>query len=672
MASNPNRIFQFFQELKRRKVIRVITVYAAAAFVIMELVDIVAPNLGLPSWTFNLVMILLLVGFVITVIVSWIYDIHPEGGIIKTKPVHKAKPEDIPKSSNSWKIASYVSFLVIVGLIVLNVIPRIKSSATSEILNKSIAVLPFRNDSPDEEKMYFINGTMEAIFDNLCKIKDLRVVSRNSVEQYRNNPKPTTVVAEEMDVSYVLEGSGQKLGNRLILTVQLILGKDDSHLWSRQYDRVIEEVEDMFDIQKEIAEMVAEEIKAIITPEEKKLIEKVPTTSLSALDFYQRGRDEFAKHWWIDRDNRTALESAENFYHLALEYDSAFAQAYTGLAWVYWSKHYWQEIFSEDFLDSVLILCDRALSYENQVADVYIIRGDYYREKGVPDEAITEYDKALRINPNSWEAYYGKGALYFQIDLLKTIDNYQKAALLNRGSELPELFKTIGYVYLIAGFPEKSDSYYLEALKLDGDSASYYSWVAVSEQALGNYNKAIESGEKAFVIDSTNTGTLFELGSSYSFCGRDEESLKYFKKLVAQFKATPEASRKFANHQRIGYAFWQNDNREQAEHYFNVQMEHCQSSIKVGNRYSQLLYAYYDIAAIHALRGEKDKAFENLKIFNQRQMMPYWMVTLIKNDPLFENIRDEPEFQQIVRDVEAKYETEHERVRQWLKENDLL
>ena len=110
MPETPNKLSQFWQELKRRRVVRVIAVYAAASFVILELVDIVAPSLGLPVWTLNLIIILLCVGFIITVIVSWIYDVTPEG-IEKTKPVQKVIKEDKPTTSSSWRIASYVSFL---------------------------------------------------------------------------------------------------------------------------------------------------------------------------------------------------------------------------------------------------------------------------------------------------------------------------------------------------------------------------------------------------------------------------------------------------------------------------------------------------------------------------------------------------------------------------------
>ena len=253
----PNKFSQFWQELKRRKVVRVITIYAAVAFVILQLVEILAPSLRLPEWTMNFILVLLIVGFIITVIVSWIYDIHPEGGIVKTEPVHKVKAEEIPKSSSSWKIASYISFVVIVALIVLNIIPRTGNRA---ILDKSIAVLPFINESSDMENTYFINGVMESVLNNLSKIEDLRVISRNSVEQYRNNPKPTPLVAEEMNVSYIVEGSGQKLGSRILLTIQLIAGADDHHLWSKQYDREINQVEDLLDIQIEISQLVANEM----------------------------------------------------------------------------------------------------------------------------------------------------------------------------------------------------------------------------------------------------------------------------------------------------------------------------------------------------------------------------------------------------------------------------
>ena len=262
--------------------------------------------------------------------------------------------------------------MVIVGLIVLNIIPRARKKTGAEFLDKSIAVLPFINDSPEETDMYFINGTMESILDNLCKIKDLRVVSRTSTEQYRDNPKPIPIVGKEMNVSYVIEGSGLKQDENIRLTIQLIDAVHDQHLWSRTYDRKISQI---FELQSEIAQLVAEEIKAAITPEEKERIEKIPTSSLKAYDYYQRGQEEFMKYV-MDRSNREAMTHAEEFYKNALELDSAIAPAYVGLAKIYAAKNYWKEYFSENFLDSGLILSDKALSFDPQLSEAYSLRGN--------------------------------------------------------------------------------------------------------------------------------------------------------------------------------------------------------------------------------------------------------------------------------------------------------
>jgi len=344
MSANPNKLSQFWQELKRRNVVRVVTVYAGAAFVIIELINNITEPLHLPEWTPTLVIVLLAIGFPIVIIFSWIYDAHPDGGLVKTKPAKKVKVEEITRSSSGWKIASYISFVVIVGLIVLNIIPR---EGKNEILDKSIAVLPFINDSPYEEKMYFINGTMEAILDNLCKIEDLRVPGRTSVEQYRNNPKPIPIVAEEMNVSYVLEGSGHRDGENVRLFVQLREGKTDKSIWSKAYDADIEEI---FSLESEIAQLIASEINAVITPEEKQRIERIPTNSLTAYDYYLQGSNEQWKYW--EDHDPSHIHRSIDLSLKAVELDPNFSMAYLGMGRGYWmlgsgdikpSQDHWEE-----------------------------------------------------------------------------------------------------------------------------------------------------------------------------------------------------------------------------------------------------------------------------------------------------------------------------------------
>ncbi|MEJ2596670.1 MAG: hypothetical protein P8100_16460 [bacterium] len=270
MSDNSNRLSRFWQELKRRKVIYVITVYASGSFVLIELVNNVLEPLNLPEHLSTIVIISLVIAFPIVVILSWIFDVTPKG-LEKTKPADavEEEKEEVVVTSHAWRIATYVSVVIIAGLILFNIFTRTGLSAEVIEYGKSIAVLPFVNDSPAQENEFFINGTMESILNNLCKIKDLRVVSRSSVEQYRDTIVPIPEIARAMMTGYILEGSMQKIGQHIRITVQLI-DQNDRHVWSEQYDREIEKLEDQFALQSEIAEMVAREIHAVVTPEENK------------------------------------------------------------------------------------------------------------------------------------------------------------------------------------------------------------------------------------------------------------------------------------------------------------------------------------------------------------------------------------------------------------------
>jgi len=656
----PNKLSQFWLELKRRNVVRVITVYAGAAFVILELVDILSPSLGLPQWTLNLVLILLIVGFFITVIVSWIYDLQPEGGIVKTESADKAKTVDIPKSSNSWKIASYISFVVIVALLVLNIMPRANNK--KEILDKSIAILPFINDSPDEENTFFINGIMEEILLNLQAIKDFMVPGRTSVEQYRDQSKSIPEIAKELNVNYIVEGSGQRYGNTVRLRIQLLESVNGRHLWGDSYELVIQSPEDIFKIQIRIAESIAAELQAVITPEEKQLIENIPTSSLTAYDYYHMGSDE---------ENRQNIDRAEEFYREALEDDPMYANAYVGLARVYWKKNNWQTTFEEDFMDSLLILANKALAIDDKLSDAYLMRGVYYWNINEIDRAIEELDRALELNPNNGSAYMLGGSLYAQSDLVKSLQYYYKALALNRGDQLPRMLNYLGWAYLPTGFIDKSRNYYTEAFKLTKDSMQYLSRLKTCEFVNEDFPLAIEYLKKAYALDSTDFDLYGSLGEYYMMNGDYVQSLKYYKQSLEMSQSLSPRS-VFSRH-RIGWAYWMNGFKEEGEEFFLKQIDYCNRNLEIGRVIGSIDRNYYDLAATYAFLGEKEKAFENLRLSKEYLTVGNrWDVMYLNNDPLFDNIRDEPEFQQIVRDIEAKYQAEHKRVREWLEENDML
>jgi TolB-like protein len=684
MAQKFNSFERFWKELKRRKVVHVITVYAATAFVILELVNMVARPLQLPDWTEAFVIVLLCIGFVIAVLLSWVYDITP-AGVKKTKPVSAVKHMDqtATATSSGWKIATYVSAFIILALVAFNLISRRNLNADISKLPKSIAVLPFINDSPSDSTTYFINGLMEEILNNLQKIGAFsKVNSRTSTEQYRGITRPPIPkIAKDLDVNFIVEGSGQKYGNFYRIRVQLIEGKTDKHLWVDSYEREIKDTKDIYGIQSQIAQAIAAELKAVITPEEKKLIEKVPTDNLTAYAFYQRGREEEGKFpyhtltssstiFTVDNPSTKdiqALETAEKMYKTALKYDSTFALAYSGLASTYWGKNYYKDYFSEYFLDSVLLLANKALSFDDQLPDAYYIRGAYYSEIGINEKALEELDKTLKLNPNYWLAYFGKGSLYFgEDDYVKAIYNLKEAASRYRGSGLSDVYRLICLTLYFSGFDELAKTYGLEAAKLETDSIRYYFWLHLFED---NAHKKLELLEKGYKIDSTNNLILEYLGDYYQEYGQFKEALRFRIKCLNRLKE--QGIIRVNNMHRIGQLYLKIGLKDSANYYFNKQIEYCNDAIRLGRPYG-ISYAYYDLAGVYAFMGDKKKAYENLKVFIQRQRMPKWAVEYLQTDELFNSIRNEPEFQKIARDVEAKYNAEHERVKKWLEEQGML
>jgi TolB-like protein len=448
MTQKTNNFERFWKELKRRKVVHVITVYAAVAFVILQLVDMVAEPLRLPVSTKALVIVLLCIGFIIAIFLSWVYDITPTG-VKKTKPVSSLKHTDhtTTPSSSGWKIATYISGAIIIALVAFNFISRRSLNADISKLPKSIAVLPFINDSHDTTNAYFINGIMERITTNLQMVKELRVISRTSVEQYRNTTKSIPEIAKELNVSYILGGSGQKYGSSFSVTVQLIkaIGKE-TNLWAKPYDQEIKEVNDYIKIESQIAQAIAAELKAIITPKEKQLIENTPTADTLAYDFYLKGND-----YWSKLNSLLAL----NMYSKAIQEDSLFAAAYAKRAlmhlYIWWSKsEEWQghdlngkediergEHLNPDLLDIKFVKAvayywldrdyDKSIQILNELktkapnmADLYAFVSYNLRRQGKWEESVSEAKRSIQLDPFNANYITNLSQTY---DLLHQYDN---------------------------------------------------------------------------------------------------------------------------------------------------------------------------------------------------------------------------------------------------------
>jgi TolB-like protein/cytochrome c-type biogenesis protein CcmH/NrfG len=245
----------FLEEIKRRKVIQVAVIYAITAWVLVQIVATVEAPLQLPEWVDTLAILLLAIGFPITLIMTWAYDLTPEG-LVRDRGSAEPEAEAVAESA-----------------------PK----AERDQLPNSIAVLPFENLSPDPDDAYFAAGMHEQLLNELAKVRDVNVIARTSVLRYASDPQPVPEIAEALNVQTVMEGSVRYAGEKVRITAQLIHGRSGTHLWNETYDG---DLSDIFAIQTDIATAIAGSLEAELLPETRVQLEKPPTESPAAYALY--------------------------------------------------------------------------------------------------------------------------------------------------------------------------------------------------------------------------------------------------------------------------------------------------------------------------------------------------------------------------------------------------
>ena len=559
------------------------------------------------------------------------------------------------------RILFICTIIVIAVLLTVYIQSRRRSEAIAKS-EKSVAVLPFKNDSSDQGNTYFINGIMEKVLNNLQLVKELRVISRTSVEQFRNATKSIPEIAKKLGVNYVVEGSGEKYGNTFSVSVQLIKASNENHIWGKTFEQEVKGTRDILNVQSAIAQSIASALKATITPDEKQLIDKIPTTDLKAYDFYLRANGY--KKDYQKTGNISSYQNAIAFYKAAIDLDSTFAKAYTGWASAYSERYGGGTYLKEGNIDTCLAMVDKALSIDNQLYEAYYIKGLYYQENGNIKEALDNYNEALRINPNYSDAYIGRGYVFQTIcDYIGYINNFQRALENISGDQLPPLLENLGEAYADVGFIDKAKFYYQEAFALDSNKARYTSDSAFIELCFRN-NEEFGKLNKVPEIDSTN------IDYPWYIPGKSKEWNNFRIKKIIEYHKKRREPFDYLSH-RMGWAFSQVGKKKEAEYYFNREIKYCEESIRLGRSYATWGHAYYDLAGTYAFMGDKIKAYKYLDEWSMN-FQPLFMINIFRNDPLFSGIQKEDRFQKITQKVEAKYQAEHEKVGKWLEEQRKL
>lgn len=314
--------------------------------------------------------------------------------------------------SNTFRERNKKGILIASGLVLtiliggLLIIPKLIRPSVKEI-ERSIAVLPFRNLSNDTAQVYFCDGFMEELLSSLQKVQSFEVRSRTSSDQYRGTSKSIPAIGNELNVNYLVEGSVGREGNNLKIWVQLIDAKADRHLWSDEYQRELT-IEQIFSLQSEIARSIAAELKAILTPEEIKKIEKRPTENLEAYNLYLQG----SFYYWRSYDSPD-YNKAIDLYEKVIKLDPGFAIAYTRLAMSYLQQYWFYHERSEETLKKSKEYIDRAYETDRQLPEALVALGVYYY-MGYNDytNAIKHLESALELQPHNTEALYYAGCVY--------------------------------------------------------------------------------------------------------------------------------------------------------------------------------------------------------------------------------------------------------------------
>ena len=480
----------FFEEVKRRKVYRVAAAYIIAAGGIIQLASAAFPAWELPNWALRLVIVLLLIGFPIALILGWAFDVTPQG--IKTTPAFAPKAK--LRRNLLVLIAAGVLVSAIAGFFLL--LPR----ASAHKIDKSIAVLPFENLSDDKENAYFADGIQDDVLTNLSKIGDLKVISRTSVMPYRGKASNVREIGKALGVATVLEGSVRRSGNRVRVNVQLIDATNDEHLWANDYDR---DLTDVFAIQTDLAQKIAGELRAKLSPGEKEQIQRKPTENGEAyLAFVQAHNLSCA---FEDFDK---LKQSEQLYERAIELDPNFALA---LAWSSqlqsWLVHTFDRTLERR--EKARALAERALQLQPDLPEAHLALGySYYYGDNNYDAALKEFQIAQQGLPNESDAYLAIGAIQRrQGKWAESTANIEKAVSLNPKDSWP--LQNLASNYQMLRDYDKANKTIDRALALDPTAygpLEVKSKLAIAEK--GDFSIAEKAFAAAKSIPMTNEGKL--------------------------------------------------------------------------------------------------------------------------------------------------------------------
>lgn len=671
MPEKSNNPFQFWEELKRRKVIRVITVYAAAAFVIIELINNITEPLSLPEWVPTLVIVLLAIGFLIAIVMSWIFDITPEG-VQKTKSVSEEiqdKVPDKPSKIIGWKIATYISAIIIIALLVFNIINR-KGLVDIDNLEKTIAILPFETLGKEDTITSLHDAIPIALILELQKINGFIVRPRGSTLKYKGTGLKSLEIGEQLNANFLLKGYIQEQARSAMIDIVFIKAATDEVIWNESFEM---EIEDIFQVRRKISKQVATSLKNSFMPEEKNLTEN-PDAYLAFLTGL--------KYFWRDETKSNVLQ-AIMYFEKAVQLDPDFTQAYAEISKAHSLIYQFHYDRSEARLHAARKAIETAKEIESENPELIFAEGVYSYVTHDYETALRKYGSVEGQVFDNEELNFYLGCLYRrQMELDKAIEYYLKAAEADPQNSQFQL--ELGETYMLLRNYIEAERYFNQYLLLGGNFEE--SMVGKIQLYLLWEHGSVRSRE-AYMEIETLQGNRYTPWLTHLHVRIDMIDRKYDDALNALSTENSNAlDHQFIYKPRSLYyaeIYHKQNNIELARAYYDSARIHFEKQITINPEderyYSTLgivfaglgrkkeaiergltaislmplkkdfyraIFRLEDMARIYTMVGEYDLALEQI---DQLLSIPSLMsVNLLKNDPVWESLWNYPGFKNLI------------------------
>ena len=729
----------YFDELKRRNVFKVGAAYVVTAWVLLQVASILLPTFHAPDWVLQAFTILLFLGFPVALLFAWAFELTPDGVRRERAGGEPTSEAPIPSRKLDYFIIAALSAALVLVVIDQYILEEQASSQTAvspvEPLtghDLSIAVLPFRNRSAIDDDAYFVDGIHDDILTQLSKLSFLeKVISRTSVEQYRDTSKTIPQIGQELGVSNILEGGVQRAGDRVRINVQLIEANADEQVWAETFDRELTAA-NIFSIQTDIAMAISEALESTLSPAEQQFMATVPTHSLPAYEAYQLGRQQQSRQSvvsvtasielleqatsidpgfalaWVElaysymllaeitgRDEAELDRKAELAVSRALEIDDTLSESQTILARLLQRKRN---------LAGATEAIERALALNANYAEAHFVKANLLWESGHRSDALQSYEAAVRLDP--WSPVKND-ALAFRLSEFGRFD--EALALYRRIDEIdpayPNAALGIGTIYgLSYGRLDLANQWYRKALSLDpanpwnaallalvfielNDDESAMEWINRSLQQsphhpwangammmlqsyLGNEELVRHYSERVLELDPRwRFGTALTHGRVPDVrAGKFEAALERFRQSFPEIFGT-DIDVNSSNYRvaiDVAGLYLLMDQRDAADKLLAESQRIIDESIRVG------IYGYWiSDVQILALQDQRSAALAALRQAVDQDWVTDWRF-FAHVDPNLDSIRNEPEFQAIMTEIETQMAVQLEHSRQMEADGELM